>query len=117
MKKVRVILIVVVTLFIMLYAFAYLFVIPNAAEAAMPYKWKYVFPGLKQNEYHVYLGRTAENTTGKLIDNWVVRNDNYTFYLDINYDKDTIANTINMHYSFSNFLFRKEGVIARKAAQ
>ena len=113
MKKGRVVLIVIVTVFVMLYAFAYLFVIPNAAEASMPHKWKYVFAGLKQHEYRVYLGRTATGVTAqKFTDNWIVNNGNYTFYLDVHYDKDTIADRINMRYTFKNFLFSKEGDIA-----
>ncbi|MBG9378149.1 hypothetical protein I5907_18065 [Panacibacter sp. DH6] len=112
MKKGRILLIVIISVFAMLYAFAYLFVIPNAAEASMPHKWKYVFADLKQREYHVYLGSTAAGEAEQAFtDNWVVNNGNYTYYLDIHYDKDTIADRINMRYTFKNFLFSKEGEI------
>ena len=100
--------IIIIAILLMIYTLTYFFILPMAAEASLPYKWKNVVEGLKRNEYEIYLGKAA--TEGNK-DVWVVRNGNYTFSLKIDYNADSIANTVELEYTFSNYLFHKEGNI------
>lgn len=99
---------IIIAVFLMLYAFAYFFVIPKAAEAALPFKWKNVPAGLKRNAYEIYLGKPS---TDKNKNVWIVRNGNYTFSLTAAYNTDSIVENIQIDYTFSNYLFYKKGVI------
>ncbi|CAN5572400.1 hypothetical protein BH10BAC2_BH10BAC2_28230 [soil metagenome] len=112
MKKWTVAIIVTGTIFSLLYALVYFFVIPQAAEFSLPVKWKSVVTGLKKNDYELYLGSPLKNATPGS-DKWILRNGNYTFSLSINYNQDSIANTVDLRYTFSNYLFHKEGYILR----
>jgi len=110
MKKWLWVFAIIIAIFLMLYAFAYFFVIPKAAEAAIPYKWKNAVAGLKRNEYEIYLGKPSAH---KNKDVWIVRNGNYTFLLTAAYNTDSIAENIQINYTFTNYLFHKEGIIQR----
>lgn len=115
MKKWRWIFITVVAIFIAFYAFAYFFVIPKAAIVSTPYKWRTIGPGLKRNAYVNYLGRTSEDKSSQSnTDNWIMRNENYTFQLQLHYRPDSIADNAKITYTFSNYLFYKEGVIVER---
>ncbi|MEP6847161.1 MAG: hypothetical protein ABI861_14210 [Panacibacter sp.] len=115
MKKWYVGLIVITVLFAMMYALVYFLVIPNAAEASLPYKWRNVLPGLKRNEYAVYLGAPVKNNAFPKMnsDQWIVRNGNYTFSLGLYYDAENIADSVTLNYSFSNTLFHKAGSLQK----
>lgn len=110
MKKWTIAIIVTGTIFSLLYALVYFFVIPRAAIFSLPVKWKSVVTGMKKNDYQVYLGSPSKNATPGT-DKWIIRNGNYTFALHINYNADSIANTVDLQYIFSNYLFHKEGYI------
>lgn len=115
MKKWRWVFISIIAIFLAFYAFAYFFVIPKAAIVSMPLKWHNVGPGLKRGEYAIYLGRpAANNNTDSNIDTWIVRDENYTFQLELHYSKDSIADRSTITYTFSNYLFYKTGVLSTK---
>jgi hypothetical protein len=101
---------IIITIFLMLYAFAYFFVIPKTAEASLPYKWKNIPAGLKRNEYAIYLGKSSADENNNT---WIKRDDHYIFSLTINYNADSTASSVELKYTFSNYLFHKEGVIHR----
>jgi hypothetical protein len=119
MKKWRWTFITIIAFFIAFYSFAYFFVIPKAAIVSMPYKWRNVSPGLKRSEYVFYIGRPVEdNTTAKTnSDKWIMRDENYTFQLNLHYNSDSIADNATINYVFSNYLFHREGTLVEKNAE
>jgi hypothetical protein len=119
MKRWHWIFVTILAFFVAFYSFAYFFVIPKAAIVSMPYKWRNVGPGFKRSEYTIYLGRTSENKSFQQnTDSWIVKDENYTFYLQLHYNADSIVDDAKITYTFSNYLFYKEGIIAdRKMGQ
>jgi len=119
MKRWHWILITLIAFFVAFYSFAYFFVIPKAAIVSTPYKWRNVGPGFKRSEYITYLGRTSENKLSPSnTDSWTSKDENYTFHLELHYNRDSIVDEAKILYVFSNYLFYKEGIIAdRKMEQ
>lgn len=110
MKKWKVIFAVIITVFIMLYAGVYFFIIPKAATLALPPKWKNVVPGLKKPQYAMYLGKPEMITAASGNDDqWTTRSGNYTFVLTIHYSSDSVASNVQLSYAFSNLFFNKNG--------
>jgi|KBSMisStandDraft_5_1062788.scaffolds.fasta_scaffold2247599_2 hypothetical protein len=116
MKKWRWVFITIIAFFVAFYSFAYFFVIPKAAIVSTPYKWRNVGPGLKRSEYVFYIGRPAEDNNAAKVnsDKWITRDENYTFQLQLHYNKDSIADNTTITYVFSNYLFHKEGILSEK---
>lgn len=116
MKKWRWFFITIIAFFIAFYSFAYFFVIPKAALVSIPLKWHNVGVGLKRDKYAIYVGRPAEDSSAAKAnsDKWIVRDENYTFQLQLHYNADSIADNATVTYVFSNYLFHREGVLAEK---
>lgn len=119
MKKWRWIFITIIAFFIAFYSFAYFFVIPKAALVSIPYKWRNIVVGLKRNQYPIYLGRPDEdNSPAKIsIDKWTMRDENYTFQLQVHYDTGGIADNATITYVFSNYLFHKKGTLSERSTE
>jgi hypothetical protein len=115
MKKWRWIFITIIAVFVAFYSFVYFFVIPKAAVVSIPHKWRNVGVGLKRSEYVFYIGRPDEDSTVAKTnsDIWIMREENYTFQLQLHYTADSIADNAKITYTFSNYLFRKAGTIQK----
>src|SRR5215210_8761505 len=116
MKKWRWVFITIIVIFVGFYSFAFFFVIPKAAIVSMLYKWHNVGVGLKRSEYAIYVGRPAEDNSAAKAnsDKWIMRDENYIFQLQLHYNADSIADNAKITYTFSNYLFHKEGVLVEK---
>lgn len=119
MKKWGWIFITIVAFFAAFYSFAYFFVIPRVAVVSMPHKWRNIGVGLKRSEYVFYIGRPGEDNTAAKTnsDTWIMRDENYTFQLQLHYTADSIADNAAITYIFSNFLFHKKGLLSEKKAE
>ena len=114
MKKLSGVIAIAILLFaLVVYAFVYFFAIPETAAQLIPYKWRSVSTGQNKVNYENYLGKQVNNAEVQQItsDQWVLRNGNYSFFLTIDYNADTVGKTVLIKYQFSNNLFYKEGVL------
>ncbi len=96
-----------------IYAFVYFFVIPETAAQLIPYKWRAVYTGQKKDNYEDYLGKSVNGDSlwQAKGDQWVLRNGDYTFFLNVGYNTDTVGKTLSLEYQFNNYLFYKEGIL------
>jgi hypothetical protein len=109
LKKLSIASLVIVIIAALMYALVYFIFIPKTATVLMPLKWRNISPGQKRESYFLYLGRAsafndAQNYKGDI---WITQNGNYNFYLDINYNDDTIAKFVRIYYKFHTGLFSK----------
>ncbi|HRH51482.1 MAG TPA: hypothetical protein PLP23_22215 [Panacibacter sp.] len=113
MKKVVSLAIVVLVLSSCIYAIVYFFAIPQTAAQLVPYKWRSVSTGQKKYNYENYLGRPENIDSLQQLkpDRWIIRNGNYSYFLNIAYGTDTTGNNVSIEYQFSNGLFYKNGVL------
>lgn len=93
----------------LMYALVYFIFIPKTAMVLMPFKWRNISPGQKKNSYYIYLGKsaTANDLANDNGDSWIVKKGNYDFYLNVNYNADTIAKFVRIYYTFHTGLFYK----------
>jgi len=92
----------------LMYALVYFIFIPKTAMVLMPFKWRNITPGQRKESYYVYLGKSAtDNRSNYKRDTWILRKGNYDFYLDVNYNADTMAKFVRIYYKFYNGLFDK----------
>ena len=113
MKNWAVLATIILLIAVGIYAFVYFFIIPETAAQLIPYKWRAVSTGQKKDNYENYLGKSVNGdallqTKG---DQWVLRNGNYTFFLNVEYNADTVGKTLSLEYQFNNYLFSKEGIL------
>ena len=96
-----------------IYAFVYFFAIPQTAAQLIPYKWRSVSTEQKKYNYENYLGRPVNFDSAAQLKpgQWVIRNGNYSFFLNIEYGTDTTGNAVSIEYQFSNGLFYNDGVL------
>src|SRR6476660_1233947 len=92
-----------------MYALVYFIFIPKTAMALMPFKWRNILAGQKRDSYYIYLGPsgTPDDVQTYKGDIWLVKKGNFDFYLNINYNADSVASLVNIYYKFHNGLFSK----------
>jgi hypothetical protein len=113
MRKLTWPLIVVCFLLAALYSFIYFFVIPNAATFSVPYKWNSMVAGKQMDEYYQYAGKplTEKISNGTIYSHWEQQKLNYLYQLDITFNADSTAVNYMVHYTFSNTLFSRKGIL------
>ena len=109
LKKLSIAALVILIIAGLMYALVYFIFIPKTAMVLMPFKWRNISPGQKKGTYYIYLGRpaTTNDLTNYKEDSWVVKKGNYDFYLNINYNNDTVAKLVRVYYRFHSGLFYK----------
>jgi hypothetical protein len=109
LKKLSIASLVILIIAGLMYALVYFIFIPKTAMALMPLKWRNILPGQKRYGYYVYLGRPgkANDLQNDKGDIWLARKGNYNFYLNINYNNDSVAKFVGIYYKFHNGLFNK----------
>jgi hypothetical protein len=105
LRKLSIVSLVILIIAGLMYALVYFIFIPKTAIVLVPFKWRNISPGQKKNSYYIYLGRPGTaNDNG---DSWIEKKGNYAFYLDVDYNADTIAKFVRIYYTFHTGLFYK----------
>jgi len=109
LKKLSIASLVILIIAGSMYALVYFIFIPKTAMALMPLKWRNISSGQKKYDYFVYLGRpgTTNDRQNYKGDTWIIRKGNYDYYLNVNYNHDSVARFVSIYYKFHNGLFNR----------
>lgn len=104
--------ILIVALFLTLYAVVSFWIIPASAKLTLPIKWKQIPLNQKRTVVTSYLGRSqGMSAASAQFDTWIVRVNNYEYTLTIQYSRDSVASAYSIRYHFQNLLFDKNGTV------